>query len=315
MQLAAIIMKNLTKAYIAYAFICIIWGTTYLAIRVAVLHYPPYLMAGTRQVLSGLILIGIALMINRKVDLSRKNLVQQGIIGFLLITMGNGLVTWAEQYVQSGIAALICSTMPISAVLINIVSGKERLNLRVVLGMFLGFSGVALVFHESLNQQPGGDNQIFIIGIIALFVATFSWALGSLFNKRNADAKNSLFNAGLQVVIGGSFMFMISPFVDNYEHLKLWNEEGFWAVVYLIIFGSVLAYAAYMYALKVLPVGFVTSYAYVNPLVAVLLGSWMLQEPLSIYTIIAFVMIIMGIFIVRSGYKKQHAMGDENIEQ
>jgi len=312
MQLASIIMKNQTKAYIAYAFICIIWGTTYLAIRVAVLHYPPYLMAGTRQVLSGLILVAIALMINRQVDLSRKNIMQQAIIGFLLITMGNGLVTWAEQYIQSGIAALICSTMPISAVLINIVNGKERLNLRVILGMLLGFSGVAVVFHESLNQQASGDNQIFIIGIIALFVATFSWALGSLFNKRNVDAKNSLFNAGLQVIIGGSFMFIISPFVDHYEHLVLWNEEGFLAVVYLIVFGSVLAYAAYMYALKVLPVGFVTSYAYVNPLVAVLLGSWMLDESLNMYTILAFVMIIMGIFIVRSGYKKQQAIADKS---
>jgi drug/metabolite transporter (DMT)-like permease len=256
--------------------------------------------------------VAIALMINRQVDLSRKNIMQQAIIGFLLITMGNGLVTWAEQYIQSGIAALICSTMPISAVLINIVNGKERLNLRVILGMLLGFSGVAVVFHESLNQQASGDNQIFIIGIIALFVATFSWALGSLFNKRNVDAKNSLFNAGLQVIIGGSFMFIISPFVDHYEHLVLWNEEGFWAVVYLIVFGSVLAYAAYMYALKVLPVGFVTSYAYVNPLVAVLLGSWMLDESLNMYTILAFVMIIMGIFIVRSGYKKQQAIADKS---
>jgi drug/metabolite transporter (DMT)-like permease len=312
MQLAGIFMKNQTKAYIAYAFICIIWGTTYLAIRVAVFHYPPYLMAGTRQVLSGLILVAIALMINRQVDLSRKNILQQAIIGFLLITMGNGLVTWAEQYIQSGIAALICSTMPISAVLINIVSGKERLNLRVILGMLLGFSGVAVVFHESLNQQANGDNQIFIIGIVALFVATFSWALGSLFNKRNADAKNSLFNAGLQVIIGGSFMFIISPFVDHYDQFTLWNEEGFWAVVYLVVFGSVLAYAAYMYALKVLPVGFVTSYAYVNPLVAVLLGSWMLDEALNMYTILAFVMIIMGIFIVRSGYKKQQALADKS---
>jgi drug/metabolite transporter (DMT)-like permease len=312
MELAGIFMKNQTKAYIAYAFICIIWGTTYLAIRVAVLHYPPYLMAGTRQVLSGFILVAIALMINRQVDLSRKNILQQAIIGFLLITMGNGLVTWAEQYIQSGIAALICSTMPISAVLINIVSGKERLNLRVILGMLLGFSGVAVVFHESLNKQTSEDSQIFIIGIVALFVATFSWALGSLFNKRNAEAKNSLFNAGLQVVIGGSLMFLISPFVDSYDHFTLWNEEGFWAIVYLIVFGSVLAYAAYMYALKVLPVGFVTSYAYVNPLVAVLLGSWMLDESLNMYTILAFVMIIMGIFIVRSGYKKQQAIADKS---
>jgi drug/metabolite transporter (DMT)-like permease len=167
---------------------------------------------------------------------------------------------------------------------------------------------VALIFHDSINHNPGGDQHIFVIGIIALFVATFSWALGSLFNKRNANAKNSIFNAGLQIVIGGVLMLFISPFVDNYEHLELWNEEGFWAFAYLVVFGSVLAYAAYMYALKVLPVGFVTSYAYINPLVAVLLGSWMLKEPLNEYTIVAFVMIILGIFIVRSGYKKQNAL-------
>jgi drug/metabolite transporter (DMT)-like permease len=226
-------MKNQTKAYIAYAFICIIWGTTYLAIRLAVLHYPPYLMAGTRQIVSGIILGTVAIIVNRKVDLSRQNLIRQGIIGFLLITMGNGLVTWAEQYIQSGVAALICSTMPISAVMINIVNGKERLNLRVSLGMLLGFSGVALVFHDSLSQQQQGDNRFFVVGIIALFVATFSWALGSLFNKRNADAKNSLFNAGLQVVIGGGFMLLISPFVDDYTHFTLWNEEGFWAFAYI----------------------------------------------------------------------------------
>lgn len=303
-----IFMNRQTKAYIAYAFICIIWGTTYLAIRVAVMHYPPFLMAGTRQVLSGLILGSLALLINRKADFSSKNIIRQGTIGFLLITMGNGLVTWSEQYIQSGVAALICSTMPISAVLINIVSGKEKLHIRVILGMILGFSGVALIFHDSLNQQQGANNQIFILGIVALFIATFSWALGSILNKRNANAQNSLFNAGLQVFIGGAFMLVISPFTDNYNNLVLWNYEGFLAFIYLVLFGSVLAYAAYMYALKVLPVGFVTSYAYINPLVAVLLGSLMLKEALNVFTILAFIMIILGIFIVRSGYKKQNAL-------
>jgi drug/metabolite transporter (DMT)-like permease len=307
-----IFMNRQTKAYIAYAFICIIWGTTYLAIRVAVIHYPPFLMAGARQVLSGLILGSIALLINRKADLSLKNLIQQGTIGFLLITMGNGLVTWSEQYIQSGVAALICSTMPISAVIINIISGKEKLHIRVILGMILGFSGVALIFHDSLSQQHGEDSQIFIVAIIALFIATFSWAMGSILNKRNVNAQNSLFNAGLQIFIGGGCMIVISPFVDNYNNLVLWNEEGFLAFIYLVIFGSVLAYTAYMYALKVLPVGFVTSYAYINPLVAVLLGSLMLQEALNIYTVVAFVMIIMGIFTVRSGYKKQNALNTSN---
>lgn len=304
-------MKNHTKAYLAYAFICIIWGTTYLAIRVAVAHYPPFLLAGSRQLISGIILVGIALLINKKADLSRKNLLQQTLVGFLLITLGNGLVTWAEQYVQSGVAALICSTMPISAVIINIISGKEKLNMIILLGMLLGFTGVVLIFQDNLSQQSG-NGQLYIIGIIALFIATTSWALGSLLNKRSTNTINSLFNAGFQVITGGLFMLIVSPVVDDYTNLVLWNEEGMKALLYLIVFGSILAYAAYMYALKILPVGFVTSYAYINPLVAVILGALLLDEPLNSYTIIAFILIILGIFIVRSGYKKQERTKNES---
>jgi drug/metabolite transporter (DMT)-like permease len=307
-------MKNQTKAYLAYAFICIIWGTTYLAIRVAVTHYPPFLMAGMRQLLSGILMMGIALLINRKVDLSLKNLLQQSLVGFLLITMGNGLVTWAEQYVQSGVAALICSTMPISAVLINIFSGKERLNLMIVLGMLLGFAGVALIFQDNLQQQSG-TGTLYIVGIIALFIATFSWALGSILNKKGSQSLNSLFNIGIQMLVGGALMLCISPAVDDYSHLVWWHQDGFMAFAYLVVFGSILAYAAYMYALKVLPVGFVTSYAYINPLVAVLLGSLLLHETLNRYTLMAFVLIILGIVLVRSGYKKQNAAPKELIHE
>ncbi|MFA6151561.1 MAG: EamA family transporter [Chitinophagaceae bacterium] len=303
-------MKNQTKAYLAYAFICIIWGTTYLAIKVAVAHYPPFLMAGTRQLVSGIIMLAIALMINRKADLSRKNLLQQSLIGFLLITVGNGLVTWAEQYVQSGVAALICSTMPISAVVINIIRGEEKLNWLIIVGMILGFAGVALIFQDNLSNQPTTNGTLYIIGIVGLFIATTSWALGSLLNKNSAKSVNSFFNVGFQVIVGGAFMLIISPAVDDYSNLVWWNEEGFLAFAYLVVFGSILAYAAYMYALKVLPVGFVTSYAYINPLVAVLLGALMLKEPLNGYTVFAFVLIICGIFIVRSGYKKQEATNE-----
>jgi drug/metabolite transporter (DMT)-like permease len=296
-------MKNHTKASLAYVFICIIWGTTYLGIRIAVLHYPPFLMAGVRQLSSGIILAVIALIFSRKVDFSRTNLLRQVLIGFLLITMGNGLVTWAEQYVSSGVAALICSTMPISAVIINILSGKEKLNLMIIAGMLLGFGGVALVFMDNLGVS--GSSSMFLFGIVALFIATFSWALGSIMNKRKTPAVHVLMDSGIQVTAGGIIMLMISPAVDDYSQLVLWNPEGLAALCYLIVFGSVLAYAAYMYALKELPVGFVTSYAYVNPLVAVALGSLFLDEPMNIRTIMAFLLIITGIFIVRNGYKKQ----------
>lgn len=308
-ELAAVInpqlyrkMKNHTKAYIAYLFICIVWGTTYLGIRVAVLHYPPFLMAGVRQFVSGIILITVALAISRKADWRRKNLLLQAFIGFLLITVGNGLVTWAEQYVSSGVAALICSTMPITGVLINVAMGKERLNIWIILGMLLGFGGVAVIFQDNLQSS---QNNLFVVGIIALVVATLGWALGSILNKTKTPAVNSLLNSGLQVICGGGLMLLISPFADNYDHLVLWNKEGFMALCYLIVFGSVLAYAAYMYALKELPVGFVMSYAYVNPLVAVILGYFFMSEPLNSKTIIAFILIISGIVIVRRGYQKQ----------
>lgn len=310
MNLQQYFMKKQTKAYLAYAFICIIWGTTYLAIKVAVTHYPPFLMAGCRQLLSGLIMVSIALMINKKADFSRKNLLQQSLIGFLLITMGNGLVTWAEQYVQSGVAALICSTMPISAVIINVIRGKEKMNLLIILGMVLGFAGVAVIFQDNLGNAVNNNGKLYLIGIVGLFIATSSWALGSLLNKNSAKSINSFFNVGFQVVVGGLLMLFISPVADDYSNLVLWNEEGFLAFIYLVIFGSILAYAAYMFALKVLPVGFVTSYAYINPLVAVVLGALMLDEPLNGYTVFAFVLIICGIFIVRSGYKKQETTAE-----
>jgi drug/metabolite transporter (DMT)-like permease len=300
-------MRSHPKAFFAFLFICIVWGTTYLAIRVGVLHYPPFLFAGARQVLAGLILLIAALAINRKADLSRANLLRQAFIGFLLITMGNGLVTWAEQYVSSGMAALICATMPMSAVLINISNGSEKLNKLIVLGMILGISGVALICSDSM-QDAGTNKQLFIMGIAALFIATFSWAWGSILNKKKkaqTGTQNALFNSGLQLLAGGLIMLLISPITDDYSRItEWWQPDALLAFVYLVIFGSVLAFAAYMYALKELPVGLVTSYAYVNPLVAMLLGYQFMDEPLNQYTVIAFVLIIAGIVIVNQGYKK-----------
>lgn len=302
-------MKAQSKAYFAYLFICIVWGTTYLGIRIGVLHYPAFLFAGARQLFAGVILASVALVRSSKVDWRLKNILCQAFIGFLLITVGNGLVTWSEQYVSSGLAALICSTMPISSVIINIVSGRERLNGKVLMGMLLGFAGVALIFQDNLQS---GQGHLFTIGIIALFIATFGWAFGSILNKNNKNVVNPLFNSALQLFFGGIVMLCVSPMVDNYSHIVWWNTEGIMAFWYLVIFGSVMAYAAYMYALKELPVGFVTSYAYVNPLVAVILGYLILKEPLNEFTIVAFVLILSGIIIVNSVYKKKRKLAELN---
>ncbi len=295
-------MTKHSKAYLALIFICIVWGTTYLAIRLGVRHYPAFLFAGIRQLAAGIILVPIALYMNRQKDLSRANILRQMLMGFLMLTVGNGGVTWAEQYIPSGIAALLCSMMPIFAVLFNLgFSRKEHFNMVIGSGMLLGVGGTALIFRNNISDLA---NPQYLAGMLCVLLATSSWALGSALSKRVINAINPLFNAGLQLAFGGIFMLIGSPLIDDYSHLDAWNTEGLLSLIYLITFGSVAAYAAYMYSLKVLPVGIATIYAYINPLIAVVAGYLFLDEPLNMYIALAFVAIVASVYIVNLGYKK-----------
>lgn len=306
-------MRYPPKALFALFFICIAWGTTYLVIKVGVAAWPAFLFAGVRQVISGIILIGVALAISRKTDLSWTNLRHQMLCGFLMITVGNGLVSWGEKYIPSGVAALICAMMPVCAVLINLgINKRERMNALIIAGMALGFAGVALNFKDSFAEL---GNAKFITGILATFCATTAWALGSIITKKQKTLINPVFNAGLQLGFGGLFLLMGSPLVDNYSTASFGDPRALWALAYLVIVGSVLAYTAYMYALKALPVGLVMLYAYVNPLVALLLGYWLLSEPLTIFTLLSFASIVLGVFLVNKGCRQQADQQLQSAEQ
>jgi drug/metabolite transporter (DMT)-like permease len=306
-------MTRQAKAYIALVFVCIVWGTTYLAIRVGVAHYPTaFLFAGVRQTISGVILGAIALLVNRKTDFSSRNVLRQMLIGFLMLTIGNGCVTWGEKYIPSGIAALICSLMPLFAVSFNLLSSKrDKLNTMIGAGLVLGVCGVGLIFRQ--NVADLGKPQ-YLGGMLAILLATSSWALGSIINKKNVNPVNAFLNSGMQLFFGGIFMLVISPFADDYSGFVLWNTNGVLALVYLIIFGSVLAYAAYMYALAELPVGIATIYAYINPLIAVVAGALFLNEELNTYTALAFATIMASVYLVNMGYRKQHKADLKTLE-
>ena len=297
-------MKANTKAYIALIFICIVWGTTYMAIWVGVAHYPPFLFAGVRQTIAGLILMLIALLVSRQKDVSRQNILRQMLVGFLMLTIGNGGVTYGEKYIPSGIAALLCSMMPLFAVLFNLLSSKkDHFNAAIGFGLLLGVCGVGLIFRHNLADMT---KPAYIAGMLAVLFATCGWALGSIINKKHVAPVNPFFNSGLQLLFGGLFMLLLSPAADSYKDFQLWNKEGIEALLYLIVFGSVLAYAAYMYALSALPVGIATIYAYINPLIAVIVGSLFLKEEVNIYTGMAFVTIAVSVYLVNRGYRKQH---------
>lgn len=297
-------MGRQAKAYIALVFIAITWGTTYLAIRMGVAHYPAFLFAAIRQFVSGIIIMAFGLAMSRKLDLSFNNIMHQMLIGFLLITLGNGFVTWGEKFIPSGVAALICSLMPLCAVMVNLsISKADNINLPILLGMVLGFAGVGIIFKDNVADLANKD---YLLGMCATFLATSSWAIGSVINKRKKHQVNAIFNSGMQLFFGGMYLFIFSPLIDNYNHLDPFNPEALWPMIYLIVFGSVLAYTAYMYALKELPVGIASLYAYVNPLVAVVLGYFVLNEQLTWFTALAFVTIMTGVYLVNYGYRKQH---------
>jgi len=297
-------MAKQTKAYLALTFICIVWGTTYLAIKVGVMHYPSFLFAGVRQAVAGIILMAGATMVNKQKDFSSKNILRQMLVGFLMLTLGNGLVSFGEKYINSGISALICSLMPIFAVMFNLVSSKkDHFNAAIGFGMLLGICGVGLIFIHDIKEIT---KPAYLVGIIATIIATCSWALGSIVNRKSVAPVNAFLDSGMQLFFGGAWMLLISPFADDYHGFRLWNGDGLLALVYLITFGSTLAYAAYMYALSNLPVGVATLYAYINPLIAVLVGYIFMKEELNIYIGMAFITIVVSVYLVNRGYRKQH---------
>jgi len=298
-------MTEKSRAYAALIFICIVWGTTYLAIRWVVEVYPPFGIAGVRQLLSGIIIAGVALTANKQVNLSAKNLLRQVLIGTLMIAVGNGLVSYGQKTIPSGVAAMVCATMPIWAVVLNLaLSSRERLNKTIVLGMGTGLLGVALIFRTDLQKL---GNTAYLAGIGLTLLATMGWAVGSVLSRRWSTAVNPFFDAGLQVIAGGLVLLAVSGVTEDWALPATHPPRAVWSFIYLVIFGSVLAYSFYQYALKRLPVGVVTVYAYVNPLVAVLLGA-AFGENLTAWTAASFVGIVLGVYLVNRGYRAQQAI-------
>ncbi len=286
--------------YLALAAVCLIWGTTYLALRIGVLHFPPLLFTAIRQSIAGFLLIGFMYAFIRPVWPSKAHLIRQAIGGFLMISIGNGLVAWAEVEIPSGIAAIICSLMPVMVILINLtVNQEEKPTLAIVLGTLIGLGGIVMVFSEHISEFAKPE---YITGIVLIVLAVLGWAAGSIWIKKFPSDTNPFVNAGLQMFFGGLFLFPFSLIFDDLSVVR-WSGEAFYSIVYLIIFGSIIAYASYLYALKKLPMTIVSLYAYVNPLVAVVLGWLVLNEKLNLKIGFAILITIAGIYIVNRGYQ------------
>jgi drug/metabolite transporter (DMT)-like permease len=287
-------------AYLALAAVCIIWGTTYLALRVGVTQFPAFLFSVLRFLLAGPILLGIALTIGKGKFPNKQLMIHQAIAGLFMVTFGISIVGWAEMYVSSGLAAIICSMMPIWVILINISLNKDdRPTFPIVLGLLIGLSGIILIFGEHLSDF---SNSGYTFGIILTFLANISWAVGSVWIKKNNGNSNPFVNAGLQMFFGGLFLIPLSLIFDDYKMIH-WSTGVVGSLVYLILIGSVAAYACYSYAIKKLPMTIVSLYAYINPIVAVILGWLVLGEKFNVRIGVAILITIAGIYIVNKGYQ------------
>jgi drug/metabolite transporter (DMT)-like permease len=293
-------MTNTSRAYLALAAICLIWGTTYTAIKFAVRDFPPYLLVGIRQTSAGLLMLGLALFVAKKALPDSRYIRRQMLTGIATITGGNGFITWGMQYVPSGVAAIIGSLTPVIVVLISLAwqSGQERINARVLAGVLLGFGGLGLVFSEGWSDLLKPEYRW---GIAGCFGSCLTWSLGTVMAKRwNSPDVSPLLNAGLQITAGGLGGFVLSLFWD-----KNWDihhsTQGWLSIVYLIIFGSALAFTLYMYALKHLSASVSSLYTYINPVVAILLGWALLGESLSTLELVGMAVTIAGVWLVNAG--------------
>ena len=285
-------------AYAAWIVVCVVWGTTYLAIRVALESVPVALLAGLRWTAAGLLLTAA-------LPLARQSLPHPRawgpivLAGFLMMVIGNGGVVWAEQYVASGLTAVVVAIVPFWTVLVEALLPRgERLTLRTFTGLTVGFAGIVVLVWPELTLG-GHEGRVFIAGVAALQLACIGWALGTAFTKRNAMAATPLAASALQMLVSGVMLVLIGTAAGEWSRLAFTPRTAS-ALLYLIVFGSVVGYSAYVYALQHLPVSTVSQYAYVNPIIAVVLGTLLLAEPLSLGTFLAAALVFAGIAIVRS---------------
>jgi drug/metabolite transporter (DMT)-like permease len=284
------------KAWLAWILVCVIWGTTYLAIKIALETVPPFLMGGLRYVAAGLILGGVLVAQGRRLP-PISSWAGIALMGFFMLTLGNGGVAWGEQYVSSGLTAVLIGTSPFWMVSVDaMVSGHGARSARRWVGLVVGFAGiVALVWPDITAGGVGGRN--FGWGVVAVQIACAGWAVGSAYTRRHVLAGDVLGAAALQMAAGGAFLIVLGTAMGEWGQFSLNIRTGA-MMLYLTVAGSVVAFAAYSYALRHMDVAIVSLYTYVNPVIAVALGALILDEPFTLRMALAAAVIAAGIVIV-----------------
>ena len=278
---------------IAFAIVYLVWGSTYLAIRIGVEHLPPALFAGSRFVISGLILLAFALAKRLPLPKSSSEWLTTSITGFLMLVLGNGLVTWSEQWVESNQAALLVATAALWIAMFGTIGNSgDKLSKLSVLGQLIGFAGVAVLVGSGISR-----NLAPVSAYLALIAAPIFWAIGSVVSRRSPAKSSFIVSAGLQMLVAGIILTTIG--IGSGELSRwTWHTDGVFALIYLIVFGSCIAYAAYYWLINQVSPSQLGTYAYVNPAVAVVLGWLILNEEFTSRQMFGAMIILAGVCMV-----------------
>lgn len=288
------------RAWTALIAVYIVWGSTYLAIRFAIETIPPFLSAGIRFLVSGAILY---LWRRLSGDPAPKKVEWRSasIVGLLMLFVGNGGLVWAEQRIPSGIASLFIATTPVWMVLIDALRPNGvRTNWLTWMGVLVGFIGIALLANpwQSHSASPALDP----LGMLVLTLAALSWSIGSLYSRKAPLPSSSLLGTGMEMLVGSVSLFAFSTIIGEWSqfHPASISLRSLGGLVYLILFGSGIGFVAYTWLLRNAPTPLVSTYAFVNPVVAILLGSVIAQEPLDLQDIISALIILGGVVLITS---------------
>jgi drug/metabolite transporter (DMT)-like permease len=300
--------KEPSKALVvaAFAAVYIIWGSTYLGILYALQSIPPFFMMGSRFVIAGVLLLSWCLLKGEKLP-PLSSIGPIALAGVLMLFVGNGAVTWVEQYLPSGLAAIIVATVPLWFVLLDRRQWSYHFsNKGIITGLLVGFAGVLLLF-SGKNSSSILDDPMKVVSFFVLIAGTIGWATGSLFAKYKPVEGSTIMKVALQMLTAGGLALLVGLFTGEQDRFS-WSAltaSSVWALAYLIVMGSIVGYLSYVWLLSVRPPSLVGTYAYVNPIIAVSLGWAIASEPISQQQVLALTVILAGVLLVNFSKEKK----------
>lgn len=300
-------MNNSTKyrAYFALFITSTVWGTSWIASKIAVKYTPALEVSAIRQGIAGLIFVLFFLIKGEKLP-TRKQFTWLAGMGVLLFVLANGFATIGLQYISSGLGALISALYPLSVVIIERIFYKNtRITTQTFIGILLGLAGIGLVFFENAfhNHTEG-----YIIGVIFSIIAMLGWAIGTIYIARTKMQINPYYATGWEMICGSCILFMMSGVNGKFIPINTIPYQTWLSIGYLVSMGSVITFVAFIYTMKHLEPFIASLYAYINPIVAILVGSALVNEPLTMNIILGSIITIIGVFIVNQSLKKERSL-------